>query len=138
MKKSINLWAFPYPGQWAPKECLENAKDAGFEGIELNLDREGELSVRGEAARLVEIRDSTTSNDGARQRVYQCETWAQPGIVPAAPDARRSPSKQPPPLNFSAAPMPAEVVHRGTADLVHNCFDGCMVTFHIEPGGTLT
>ena len=30
MKKSIHLWAFPYPGQWPLKRCLEIAKDAGF------------------------------------------------------------------------------------------------------------
>jgi L-ribulose-5-phosphate 3-epimerase len=56
MKKSINLWAFPYPGQWTLKECLEIAKDAGFEGIELNIDLEGQLSVRSTPAQLVEIR----------------------------------------------------------------------------------
>jgi hexulose-6-phosphate isomerase len=56
MKKSINLWAFPYPGQWTLEECLAVAKDAGFEGIELNLDAEGELSVESPPARLTEIR----------------------------------------------------------------------------------
>jgi len=56
MKKSINLWAFPYPGQWTLKECLAIAKDAGFDGIELNLDAEGELSVESPPAQLVEIR----------------------------------------------------------------------------------
>ena len=56
MKKSINLWAFPYPAQWTLRECLEIAKDAGFDAIELNLDSEGELSVRSEPAQLAEIR----------------------------------------------------------------------------------
>jgi hexulose-6-phosphate isomerase len=56
MKKSINLWAFPYPGQWSLKECLEIAKNAGFDGIELNIDLEGELSVQSAPAQLVEIR----------------------------------------------------------------------------------
>ncbi len=56
MKKSINLWAFPYPAQWTLKECLEIAKDAGFEGIELNIDLEGELSVQSKPAQLLEIR----------------------------------------------------------------------------------
>ena len=55
MKKSINLWAFPYPGQWTLKRCLEIAKDAGFEGIELNIDLEGELSVQSTPAQLTEI-----------------------------------------------------------------------------------
>ena len=56
MKKSINLWAFPYPGQWTLERCLEIAKDAGFEGIELNIDLEGELSVQSTPAQLMEIR----------------------------------------------------------------------------------
>jgi len=56
MKKSINLWAFPYPAQWTLKECFEIAKDAGFEGIELNIDAEGELSVQSKPAQLLEIR----------------------------------------------------------------------------------
>jgi hexulose-6-phosphate isomerase len=56
VKKSINLWAFPYPGQWTLERCLEIAKDAGFEGIELNIDLEGELSVQSTPAQLMEIR----------------------------------------------------------------------------------
>jgi L-ribulose-5-phosphate 3-epimerase len=56
MKKSINLWAFPYPVQWTLRECLEIAKDAGFEGVELNIDLEGELSVCSTPAQLAEIR----------------------------------------------------------------------------------
>ena len=35
-KKSINLWAFPYPDRMNLRECLQLAKDAGFAGIELN------------------------------------------------------------------------------------------------------
>jgi hexulose-6-phosphate isomerase len=46
MKKSINLWAFPYPGRMSLKECLQLAKDAGFDGIELNYDLENDLSPR--------------------------------------------------------------------------------------------
>src|SRR5215468_9858566 len=46
MKKSINLWAFPYPGQMTLKECLQLAKDAGFDGIELNYDLENDLSPK--------------------------------------------------------------------------------------------
>ncbi len=39
MKKSINLWAFPYPQRMTLAECLQLAKEAGFDGIELNYDR---------------------------------------------------------------------------------------------------
>ena len=56
MKKSINLWAFPYPDKWSLKECLELAKDAGFDGVELNLALEGEFSAESPAEEIVEIR----------------------------------------------------------------------------------
>ena len=56
MKKSINLWAFPYPAQWTLKKCLQISKDAGFEGIELNIDLEGELSVRSTPAEFAAVR----------------------------------------------------------------------------------
>jgi hexulose-6-phosphate isomerase len=46
MKKSINLWAFPYPDRMSLKECLQLARDAGFDGIELNYDLEHDLSPR--------------------------------------------------------------------------------------------
>jgi L-ribulose-5-phosphate 3-epimerase len=46
MKKSINLWAFPYPGRMSLRECLKLAKDAGFDGIELNYDLENDLSPK--------------------------------------------------------------------------------------------
>jgi hexulose-6-phosphate isomerase len=56
MKKSINLWAFPYPDKWSLKECLELAKDAGFDGVELNFALEGEFSAESPAEEIVEIR----------------------------------------------------------------------------------
>ena len=46
MKKSINLWAFPYPQRMNLEECLQLAKRAGFDGIELNYDLENDLSPK--------------------------------------------------------------------------------------------
>jgi hexulose-6-phosphate isomerase len=46
MKKSINLWAFPYPDRMNLRECLQLAKDAGFDGIELNYNLEDDLSPK--------------------------------------------------------------------------------------------
>lgn len=46
MKKSINLWAFPYPDRMTLRECLQLARDAGFDGIELNYDLENDLSPK--------------------------------------------------------------------------------------------
>ena len=46
MKKSINQWAFPYPERMNLRECLQLAKNAGFDGIELNYDLENDLSPK--------------------------------------------------------------------------------------------
>lgn len=46
MKKSINQWAFPYPQRMNLRECLQLAKDAGFDGIELNYDLDNDLSPK--------------------------------------------------------------------------------------------
>ena len=56
MKKSINLWAFPYPQKMTLTECLQLAKDAGFDGIELNYDLESDLSPRSGTREFEEIR----------------------------------------------------------------------------------
>ena len=37
MKKSINLWAFPYPARMTLRQCLQLAKDAGFDGDRTEL-----------------------------------------------------------------------------------------------------
>ncbi len=44
MKKSINLWAFPYPDRMTLKECFQLAADAGFEAVEVNYALEGDIS----------------------------------------------------------------------------------------------
>jgi hexulose-6-phosphate isomerase len=46
MKKSINQWAFPYPERMNLRQCLQLAKDAGFDGIELNYDLDNDLSPK--------------------------------------------------------------------------------------------
>ena len=56
MKKSINLWAFPYPQRMTLKECLQLAKDAGFDGIELNFDLDNDLSPKATAKDLRALR----------------------------------------------------------------------------------
>ncbi|MCC9600664.1 sugar phosphate isomerase/epimerase [Stieleria sp. JC731] len=55
-KKSINLWAFPYPERMSLQECMQLAKDAGFDGIELNYDLENDLSPKASKADLLAIR----------------------------------------------------------------------------------
>ena len=44
MKKSINLWALPYPAKMTLRECLQLSKDAGFDGVELNYALDGDLT----------------------------------------------------------------------------------------------
>lgn len=56
MKKSINLWAFPYPEKMSLRECLQLAKDAGFDGIELNYDLENDLSPKSGTKEFQNIR----------------------------------------------------------------------------------
>src|SRR5262245_15302455 len=56
MKKSINLWAFPYPEKMTLQQCLQLAKDAGFDGIELNYDLDNDLSPKSGTKEYTEIR----------------------------------------------------------------------------------
>ena len=56
MKKSINQWAFPYPTRMNLRECMQLAKDAGFDGIELNYDLENDLSPKATPQDLIAIR----------------------------------------------------------------------------------
>jgi L-ribulose-5-phosphate 3-epimerase len=56
MKKSINLWAFPYPDRMSLRESMQLAKDAGFEGIELNYDLESDLSPKSQTKDFVAVR----------------------------------------------------------------------------------
>jgi len=56
MKKSINLWAFPYPDKMSLEQCLQLAKDAGFDGIELNYDLDNDLSPKAGTKELTAVR----------------------------------------------------------------------------------
>ncbi|MGN6137078.1 MAG: sugar phosphate isomerase/epimerase family protein [Aureliella sp.] len=56
MRKSINLWAFPYPQRMNLEDCLRLAKRAGFDGIELNYDLENDLSPKASPTELAAIR----------------------------------------------------------------------------------
>jgi hexulose-6-phosphate isomerase len=56
MKKSINLWALPYPDRWSLKQCFEICRSAGFDGVEINFALEGEFSAESSDAQIVEVR----------------------------------------------------------------------------------
>ena len=59
MKKGINIWSFP-PA--SIKESLALAKDAGFEGVELGLLAEGEVSLKSTERELLEVKKSADAN----------------------------------------------------------------------------
>ncbi|MBI4586599.1 MAG: sugar phosphate isomerase/epimerase [Planctomycetes bacterium] len=46
MKKSINLWAFPYPKRMTLEECFRLAREAGFDAVEVNYNLEDDLSPK--------------------------------------------------------------------------------------------
>jgi hexulose-6-phosphate isomerase len=56
MRKSINLWAFPYPQRMNLEECMQLARRAGFDGIELNYDLDNDLSPKASPNELAQIR----------------------------------------------------------------------------------
>ena len=53
MKKGINIWSFP---QGTIKESLTLAKKAGFEGVELALNGEGELSLTSTESEIKQVK----------------------------------------------------------------------------------
>lgn len=54
MKKGINIWSFP---AGTIKQSLQLAKDAGFEGVELALNPEGELSMSATEAEIIGVKN---------------------------------------------------------------------------------
>ena len=61
MKKGINIWSFKAGMTIA--ECMAMAKDAGFDGIELSLDEEGELSLNSTEKDVLRIKEMA-ENEG--------------------------------------------------------------------------
>jgi len=66
MKKSISWWSFPGALAGKPelslRECMQLARDAGFEGIELWLEEKGDInlnSTRQEMKRILELARET-------------------------------------------------------------------------------
>jgi hexulose-6-phosphate isomerase len=78
MKKSINLWAFPYPERMTLRECLQLAKNAGFDGIELNYDLDNDLSPRATAQDLRNIRQMAEQIGIAISGVCSFLFWPYP------------------------------------------------------------
>jgi L-ribulose-5-phosphate 3-epimerase len=78
MKKSINLWAFPYPDRMSLEQCLRLAKAAGFDGIELNYDLENDLSPKSGTKEFTAIRRLADSIGIAISGVCSFLFWPYP------------------------------------------------------------
>ncbi len=78
MKKSINLWAFPYPAKMTLRQCLQLAKDAGFDGIELNYDLDSDLSPKSGTKEFTAIRKMAEEIDIAISGVCSFLFWPYP------------------------------------------------------------
>lgn len=59
MKKSINYWSFPGVLSGKPelqlRDCMELAKNAGFDGIELTLKEKGEMNLNSSRQQIIKI-----------------------------------------------------------------------------------
>ena len=73
MKKSISYWSFV--GKSAI-EAMRLAKDAGFEGIELTLDAEGDLNPSTTESQLAELKAAAAEIGIALPSVASGLYWA--------------------------------------------------------------
>ncbi|OWK47304.1 sugar phosphate isomerase/epimerase family protein [Fimbriiglobus ruber] len=78
MKKSINLWAFPYPEKMNLEQCLRLAKAAGFDGIELNYDLDNDLSPKSGPKEYAAIRQMADKIGIAISGVCSFLFWPYP------------------------------------------------------------
>jgi sugar phosphate isomerase/epimerase len=78
MKKSINLWAFPYPAKMTLKQCFELARRAGFDGVEVNYNLEGDLSPAAGEKELAQIRNLAEKSGIAISGVCSFLFWPYP------------------------------------------------------------
>ena len=110
MKKSINLWAFPYPSKMSLRECFELARRAGFDGVEVNYNLEGDLSPSASEKQLAAIRSMAEKIGIAISGVCSFLFWPYP--LTANNEAIRAKSLE------IAASMIAAAHHLGTENLL--------------------
>ena len=78
MRKSINLWAFPYPAKMTLKECFELARRAGYDAVEVNYNLEGDLSPAAGEKELTAIRTMADKAGIAISGVCSFLFWPYP------------------------------------------------------------
>ena len=110
MKKSINLWAFPYPGKMSLKECFELAKRAGFDAVEVNYNLEGDLSPQATEKDFGEIRSMAERIGIGISGVCSFLFWPYP--LTAKDEAKRARSLE------LASKMIQAAHHLGTSNLL--------------------
>src|SRR5262245_63333859 len=89
MKKSINQWAFPYPDKMNLEQCLKLAKDAGFDGIELNYDLDNDLSPKSGTKEYEAIRAMADRIGIAISGVWSSLFWPFPLVSNVAAERAR-------------------------------------------------
>lgn len=87
MKKSINLWALPYPDRMSLRECFELAKRAGFDGVEVNFDLDSDISPKASDADLRRIAKTAADIGIAISGVCSYLFWPYP-LTADAPKVR--------------------------------------------------
>lgn len=60
MKKSISIWSFPF--EWELEKKFALAREAGFEGFEVDLTEDGPIALNTPAADLGKVRDLAAKN----------------------------------------------------------------------------
>ena len=81
MKKSINVWSFPF--DWSLEKKLNLAKDAGFSGFEIDLSEEGPVNLKSTPKQLTKIRRQA---DAAGLQLTGLATGLYWGANPASAD----------------------------------------------------
>ena len=90
MKKSINLWALPYPDKMSLRECFELCKAAGFDAVEVNYALEGDLSPEASEARAIWVQVFISRRQPPTFRAAGSASSARLRASSAFPCSRRS------------------------------------------------
>lgn len=75
-KKSINRWAFK--ADWSVEECVTMAKKHGFDGIEFNLEEEGDFSLQTDDQKVVQFKKLCQKNDLEISSICSLLFWKYP------------------------------------------------------------
>ena len=75
MKKGINRWGFVEKNV---RDCIKRAKATGFEGIELNLEAEGEITLASKEKELLEIKKFATDTGLEISSIIAALLWKYP------------------------------------------------------------